>query len=481
MTRLENILVVGGAIFLISQTFLLYLLSVSEQNIPALLSTNFLALLGRRRTSSAGENQAHDHVLGPQHVTDDHQNHQQNSKSKTEDAAVERRLKLGGSNLVDERVTSSSPHQHWLDTVVAAQYPHMLSTVLDYRASIDQSTLPKLIYPSEWHNDPTLSPIIRTGSRRNSAGLLHVQWTTPGTTTTRHSGFEDQPLSLAEGGNTVQGSWPDLLTDLSFVPVLKNAHTHLLNTVADLKQRLDANVDYVPKVFGRVKGIHKSNEVRIQEILLDAVQKQKSGTIPGGHVVFAVVRDPVDRFLSATCQELSLNSKKVLQRGCDVIHSNKPYNGIHILDCMLNRIKSERTLLYHQTHQVKQIELATAGAPGVAISLIPQESAIEQLIAELGGRNRKVRSRTETEDYKKQEVTEKFCQLKVENLTESQIFTICWIYAADVHLLRNIAEVMPVTLCERFANLENWPAFELKNNTASLVKKSGTIHDTIKS
>ena len=38
----------------------------------------------------------------------------------------------------------------------------------------------------------------------------------------------------------------------------------------------------------------------------------------------------------------------------------------------------------------------TAGSPGVAISLIPQETATEQVIASPGGHNEKVRSRTAT-------------------------------------------------------------------------------------
>ena len=66
----------------------------------------------------------------------------------------------------------------------------------------------------------------------------------------------------------------------------------------------------------------------------------------------------------------------------------------------------ERFSITTQTHQVRQLEVVTAGSPGVAISLIPQETAMEQVIDNPGGQNEKVRSRTATADYMKQEATE---------------------------------------------------------------------------
>ena len=112
--------------------------------------------------------------------------------------------------------------------------------------------------------------------------------------------------------------------------------------------------------------------------------------------MFVVVRDPVDRFLSATCQ-VDLSISKMARQVCHAVtNSTKVFSGTLTLDCILNHIKSRRTLFYHQTHQVRQLEVVTAGSPGVAISLIPQETATEQVIASPGGHNEKVRSRTAT-------------------------------------------------------------------------------------
>ena len=98
---------------------------------------------------------------------------------------------------------------------------------------------------------------------------------------------------------------------------------------------------------------------------------------------------------------------KMARQVCHAVtNSTKLFNGSLTLDCILNHIKSRRTLFYHQTHQIRQLEVVTAGSPGVAISLIPQETATEQVIANPGGHNEKVRSRTATADYMKQEATD---------------------------------------------------------------------------
>lgn len=311
--------------------------------------------------------------------------------------------------------------ENWLETIAATQYPSLSKQQADTVSPL------KIVYPFKWNHDPLLKTVILNQNR--SAGIIHAQWK-PGTE--HYYGVANQNMPEEEGGHTVQGAWPDQLSDLTLIPVLKNAHTQLLNSVADLSQRLKANFDHIDKQNGAIKVQNmtqrKKNFDRIKEIMENAADRQTRQSLPG-HAVFAIIRDPVDRFLSSTCQDLSMD--KAYRGRIDRAWNNG--TALDIVDILLERIQTNQNLQYHQMHQVTQIASVVEGVP-VGVTLVPQNLVLPDLLLELGGHNIQMRSRTNTSDYKKAPIVESLCMLKTTDLSKEQIDTICWIYSADVRM-----------------------------------------------
>ena len=76
------------------------------------------------------------------------------------------------------------------------------------------------------------------------ASVVNAEWSHP---VDRKTGVGPEAVSESDGGVTVIGNWPDELTELSYIPILKNAHTALSNAVGDLRQRVGAKVDVLKR------------------------------------------------------------------------------------------------------------------------------------------------------------------------------------------------------------------------------------------
>ena len=110
-------------------------------------------------------------------------------------------------------------------------------------------------------------------------------------------------MDALQGGRTVHGDWPDQIDTIVFMGIRKNAHTHLLNTIGDLRQRLGGASSvmyrYVRDIRKIMKDVYKQQKKHRE---WKQAGNSHNTSVP---LVFAVLRDPVERFLSASCQDLA--------------------------------------------------------------------------------------------------------------------------------------------------------------------------------
>ena len=110
-----------------------------------------------------------------------------------------------------------------LDRVVVEQYPSRSSMLYtgDSESTNSTSYHPSIrpIYPAKWHSDPIFASVPHLPSKLE-VSLVHATWK-PGTK--RFPGVSDH---YDPQGSFVQGNWPDQISDLTFLPLLKNAHTN---------------------------------------------------------------------------------------------------------------------------------------------------------------------------------------------------------------------------------------------------------------
>ena len=303
---------------------------------------------------------------------------------------------------------------NWLDDVVAAQFG----------TEISNSTL-KVVYPLRWK-----LPLFR-GVTSTKKEIVHAYWNKQqqhdGFLARRLTGVGPKAVSTDEGGETVIGDWPDQLDQLTFISILKNAHTRLMNVVGDLRQRLNGTADYISARGGK-------------EVLLDIQASQLGETDGNRHAVFAVVRDPIDRFISGTCQD---NLERL--RPCLM----KMKTSEAQVDCFINEIKVKGRFMFHQKPQAAQLIYSLQNVD-LGVTLIPMEMASSHLIAELGGKNKKKRDRQDIQyhkEYKKGDEASKWCQLTPLDLSSQQIESLCEIYACDVKMMEYAG--IDVPLCAK--------------------------------
>jgi len=252
-------------------------------------------------------------------------------------------------------------------------------------------------------------------------GIIHATWEAG---SGRFHGIEDRPVPSSEGGRTVRGQWPDYVNELVYIPILKNGHTHLMNTVGDLRQRLGG-------ISKKVK-----HPPTIKRIMENVIKRQRAGartnSIPGV-IVFAIVRDPVNRFLSATCQEMTFGlTQKMISKCPDLRHKGGVVEE-NLVNCAISLLQGG-DWAFHQHSQVAQILKVVTGLH-VGVTLVPQEESFLPLLDELGGQNVIVRDRSKDDVYKKTDHLRRFCTVKPHNLRQDQVDAICKLYEGDVRMM----------------------------------------------
>ena len=355
-----------------------------------------------------------------------------------------------------------------LDRVVVEQYPSRSSMLYtgDSESTNSTSYHPSIrpIYPAKWHSDPIFASVPHLPSKLE-VSLVHATWK-PGTK--RFPGVSDH---YDPQGSFVQGNWPDQISDLTFLPLLKNAHTKLQNALGDLRQRLGNCTVQVHKetVMQRQKKMNGTIHTILQHAANQQTQQAHDDQSPpphgkGGHVVVAMIRDPIDRFLSATCQEMvsglslkkqglhlwqqhnlngtSLRGSAISSKGTAGAVVTVPAR--YLVDAAIGHIH-ERGFRPHQQPQVAQLKAIVQDAP-VAVTLLSQKAHLESFLQALGASQTIVRDRFQDTFYNQRPITQSVCSLTPEDLTHSQLTQICKIYEADVRMMELAGYQVP--LCQ---------------------------------
>ena len=131
---------------------------------------------------------------------------------------------------------------------------------------------------------------------------------------------------------TVVGDWPDTITSLSYIPILKNAHTSLSRVFRKLRYKLsNANVTVFNKQNRR--RFYANRRRSYTQPSSDSVEgqweRQGNENQDGGAsstIYFTVLRDPIDRFISTTCQDLRDGKNSVPIHRCFIEKKEKMSN-----------------------------------------------------------------------------------------------------------------------------------------------------------
>lgn len=276
---------------------------------------------------------------------------------------------------------------------------------------------------------------------------------------------------------TVIGTWPDAITSLSYIPILKNAHTSLSRVFRQLRYKIqDANVT----VF------NKQNRRRFYT----------NRRINNKTLYLTVLRDPIDRFISATCQDLRDGKDRVPIHKCFTNNNNRRQQQHHrtntttdddrtmtlleTMRCLVDFINDGK-LTHHQRHQHCQLRDVMMGLDE-PVNVVPFDR-LDDLYRELGAaaaiddgiNNNKIRDRHDpkyvtgvgrgrghTENHgtrhssgsRYADHVASFCSRGMDFLRSQSTSDwidvrngICMAYRYDVHVMRSVG--MDIPLCPK--------------------------------
>lgn len=235
--------------------------------------------------------------------------------------------------------------------------------------------------------------------------VVHAEWPQPTGKALRLYGLGPDAMEPPHG-ETVKGDWPDLLDKLTYVPILKNGHTSLANAFGDLRQRLNGSSELLKwmKRPGQPKTPSWRNWFLRQELNINEAYSSLLNWAENNpkypHKFFTVLRDPIDRFISASCEELRQGAP--YRKRCLRPHWNDTLNcTIHYLPTNTGAHDKLKKFKPHQELQTKQLYIAVRGR-NVGMAVIPFTS-LSELLNELGcsTHSMKVRDRASSQYTKK--------------------------------------------------------------------------------
>jgi len=298
---------------------------------------------------------------------------------------------------------------------------------------------------------------------------------------------------------TVVGNWPDTVTSLSYIPILKNAHTSLSRVFRKLRYKIsNANVT----VFNKQnrQRFYANRRRSYNQPSSDSVVEQRGRQenenkhiSASSTIYFTVLRDPIDRFISTTCQDLRDGKNSVPIHRCFIDKKEKKFrNAIHntgegegtrtsirianrtteddntrLLESMrcLVRYITDGKYTHHQRPQSCQLRDVMSGLDE-PVNAIPFDR-LDDLYRELGtssddnNNNKKVRDRHNSEyvkggsdghhKKKSDNLVASFCNQGMELLSQRRSDWnelrkhICTVYSYDVMMMR--AANMEIPLC----------------------------------
>ena len=284
---------------------------------------------------------------------------------------------------------------------------------------------------------------------------VHARWKPLQKGNPRSTGLGPDEKDEADGGLAVLGSWPEGLSELTYLHLHKCAGTTLMNAIGDLRQRLGATVNMVYSGSGRAGVANLDSHMR--KTALDQRMANNEGE---GHAVFTVLRDPVARFLSSTGEVMRLSNSSKFRRAC----LKGTGTATDMLECVLNELERWGTWTdIHFYPQTVEIIKSTSAQEGVTVSFFSYDD-IKQILLELGcdvDRNERQRndaeyflSRWEDMDKKRnaksttgaeqrRKDATMLSEMSIDDLTRELKDDICRIYAVDVKLMRHYGVRVP--------------------------------------
>jgi len=239
----------------------------------------------------------------------------------------------------------------------------------------------------------------------NETTQLHVATTT---TTTTHFGY--------------------LPTDITYLHMRKTGGTTIHHAIGHLsKYIVQSGATSLVTRYTTCRGVLRRQCQ--QDALLHTQRLYQSKQI-----VFAVVRDPISRFLSAMGQAMDVGLR--LRRKCLDETSTTTTTTI---ECVLQHLQQ-----YGLKSDVHFCPMAVnlyviMRNMNIEVALFPQ-SELQNILEYLGGSNIHLRNRS-NQDYLKSELLSK---LSVQDLQPEMIRVICQLYAVDVEMMQSIGLNVPL-------------------------------------
>ncbi len=164
---------------------------------------------------------------------------------------------------------------------------------------------------------------------------------------------------------------------------------------------------------------------------------------PDDHTIFAVVRDPVDRFVSAIGQATGAYGSTKNGVGKQLLDACLRPTSKQTLNCFIDLMHTNSTWIeVHFTPMLLEISFATFYRD-VPVAIFPFEE-VPNLLMELGADPKKKRKDGAAKDYRKHEVLTK---MSVEDYDDDMLKKLCRVYKMDAMLMIQLGYA---TKCEKF-------------------------------
>jgi len=167
---------------------------------------------------------------------------------------------------------------------------------------------------------------------------------------------------------------------------------------------------------------------------------------PNDHLLFAVVRDPLDRFVSSIGQAMGASGStnnvigKTFRETCVKDPAYSKENSVKVAQCMVDYIKKEGyEIEVHFTPQAVEVAFATQ-LYHVPVAMFKFEDHYKEVVTELGIDSEKKQRNGEMHGYRPKPV---LTDMHSTDFTPELIQEICELYKVDVIMIRTLGWSVP--------------------------------------
>ena len=189
----------------------------------------------------------------------------------------------------------------------------------------------------------------------------------------------------------------------------------------------------------------ESKEKRLSEgsRFLDNAVKYRQQWKENEHTIFAVVRDPVDRFISAIGQATGALGSTTNGVGKNLLDECLKETSKETLNCFINLVHTNSTWLeVHFTPMLLEIAFATV-YKDIPVAVFPFEE-VPSLMVELGSNPKSKKKDGSAANYRKSEV---LTSMSVEDYDEGMLKRLCDVYKMDAMFMN---QLKMTTKCDKF-------------------------------